>query len=162
MHSRTRTPAQAPSQPQSPAPRAANAGAPAQLAYFVIFNPTLAAKKPKAENVSSNEVKVGERREEGEEGGEERPQGTEAEAGTDKPQNADQAPEAATKEETSSAKVPADPAREDPGERDRDLEDDLREAAQIVFYTSREAGGVSRDTMLRQVGLAKGLMGFSE
>jgi hypothetical protein len=49
----------------------------------------------------------------------------------------------------------------DPGERDRDLEDDLREAAQIVFYTSRDTGGVSRDTMLRQVGLAKGLMGFA-
>lgn len=43
-----------------------------------------------------------------------------------------------------------------------DLEDDLREAAQIVFYTSHQAGGVSRDTMLRQVGLAKGLMGFSD
>jgi hypothetical protein len=54
------------------------------------------------------------------------------------------------------------PAQVDPGARDRDLEDDLREAAQIVFYTSREAGGVSRDTMLRQVGLAKGLMGFTE
>jgi hypothetical protein len=48
------------------------------------------------------------------------------------------------------------------GERDRDLEDDLKEAAQILFYTSREAGGVSRDRMLRQVGLAKGLMGFVE
>ncbi|WWD17044.1 hypothetical protein CI109_101481 [Kwoniella shandongensis] len=47
-------------------------------------------------------------------------------------------------------------------ERDRDEEDDLREAAQIVFYTSREAGGVSRDKMLRQVGLAKGLMGFAD
>jgi hypothetical protein len=47
-------------------------------------------------------------------------------------------------------------------ERDKDLEDDLKEAAQILFYTSREAGGVSRDKMLRQVGLAKGLMGFTE
>jgi hypothetical protein len=45
---------------------------------------------------------------------------------------------------------------------DKDLEDDLREAAQILFYTSREAGGVSRDRMLRQVGLAKGLMSFTE
>ncbi len=45
---------------------------------------------------------------------------------------------------------------------DKDDEDDLREAAQILFYTSREAGGVSRDRMLRQVGLAKGLMGFTE
>jgi ribosome-binding protein aMBF1 (putative translation factor) len=52
------------------------------------------------------------------------------------------------------------PAKDE--ERDRDLEDDLREAAQIVFYTAREAGGVSRDRMLRQVGLAKGLMGFAE
>lgn len=43
-----------------------------------------------------------------------------------------------------------------------DLEDDLREASQIVFYTSREAGGVSRDRMLRQVGLAKGLLAFAE
>ncbi|KAK4684927.1 hypothetical protein P7C73_g5237, partial [Tremellales sp. Uapishka_1] len=47
-------------------------------------------------------------------------------------------------------------------ERDRDLEDDLREAAQILFYTSREAGGVSRDKMLRQVGLAKGIMGLMD
>jgi len=45
---------------------------------------------------------------------------------------------------------------------DKDLRDDLREAAQILFYTSKEAGGVSRDRMLRQVGLAKGLMGFTE
>lgn len=45
---------------------------------------------------------------------------------------------------------------------DKDLKDDLREAAQILFYTSREAGGVSRDQMLRQIGLAKGLMGFTE
>lgn len=51
---------------------------------------------------------------------------------------------------------------EDPGEIDHDLEDDLREAAQILFYTSRTGGGVSRDTMLRQVGLARGLMGFAE
>lgn len=47
-------------------------------------------------------------------------------------------------------------------EEDKDLRDDLLEAAQILFYTSREAGGVSRDVMLRQVGLAKGLMGFAE
>lgn len=52
----------------------------------------------------------------------------------------------------------------DPGERarEKELEDDLREAAQIVFYTSRDSGGVSRDKMLRQVGLAKGLIGFAE
>ena len=46
--------------------------------------------------------------------------------------------------------------------RDRDLEDDLAQAAQIVFYTSRDGGHVSRDRMLRQVGLVKGLMSFSE
>lgn len=50
----------------------------------------------------------------------------------------------------------------DAEERNHDLEADLREAAQILFYTSRQAGGVSRDKMLRQVGLAKGLMGFAE
>jgi hypothetical protein len=47
-------------------------------------------------------------------------------------------------------------------ERDKDLEDDMKEAAQILFYTSREGGKVSRDKMLRQFGLAKGLMGFTE
>ncbi|ODN72842.1 hypothetical protein L202_08273 [Cryptococcus amylolentus CBS 6039] len=47
-------------------------------------------------------------------------------------------------------------------ERDRDDEDDQREAAQILFYTAREGGGVSRNTMLRQVGLAKGLMAFGD
>jgi hypothetical protein len=53
--------------------------------------------------------------------------------------------------------------RDDAGEdRDKDLEDDMKEAAQILFYTSREGGRVSRDRMLRQFGLAKGLMGFTE
>jgi hypothetical protein len=47
-------------------------------------------------------------------------------------------------------------------ERDKDLEDDLKEASQILFYTSREGGRVSRDKMLRQYGLVKGLMGFTE
>ncbi|WWC94532.1 hypothetical protein V866_001378 [Kwoniella sp. B9012] len=47
-----------------------------------------------------------------------------------------------------------------PRSDNKDDDDDLREASQILFYTSREAGGVSRDKMLRQVGLAKGLMGF--
>ncbi|WVQ67333.1 uncharacterized protein L199_005529 [Kwoniella botswanensis] len=47
-----------------------------------------------------------------------------------------------------------------PRSDNKDDDDDLREAAQILFYTSREAGGVSRDKMLRQVGLAKGLRGF--
>jgi hypothetical protein len=59
---------------------------------------------------------------------------------------------------------PASPAKNDEGskERDRDLEDDLKEASQILFYTSREGGKVSRDKMLRQFGLVKGLMGFTE
>lgn len=51
---------------------------------------------------------------------------------------------------------------EEAEERDRDLEDDMKEASQILFYTSRSGGKVSRDTMLRQFGLAKGLMGFTE
>ncbi|OCF39800.1 hypothetical protein I317_06409 [Kwoniella heveanensis CBS 569] len=50
----------------------------------------------------------------------------------------------------------------EPETQDKDEQDDLREAAQILFYTSRDAGGVSRDKMLRQVGLAKGLMGFAD
>lgn len=54
------------------------------------------------------------------------------------------------------------PIRKEGEDRDKDDEDDQKEAAQILFYTSREAGGVSRDKMLRQVGLAKGLMGFAE
>lgn len=66
------------------------------------------------------------------------------------------------KDAAHSAPVAEREPRPAPEERDRDLEDDLREAAQIVFYTAREAGGVSRDRMLRQVGLAKGLMGFAE
>lgn len=56
---------------------------------------------------------------------------------------------------------PRQPAAGD-GERDKDHEDDIKEASQILFYTSREGGRVSRDTMLRQFGLAKGLMGFTE
>lgn len=42
-----------------------------------------------------------------------------------------------------------------------DEKDDAREAAQIIYYTSNEVGSVTRDKMLRQVGLAKGLMGFA-
>lgn len=57
---------------------------------------------------------------------------------------------------------PSAESESDPESGNKDLEDDLREAAQILFYTSRESGGVSRDRMLRQVGLAKGLMGFTE
>jgi hypothetical protein len=47
-------------------------------------------------------------------------------------------------------------------ERNHDLEDDLAQAAQILFYTSHEKRDVSRDVMLRQVGLVKGLMSFTE
>lgn len=72
--------------------------------------------------------------------------------------NDTKSPEASTPAD----QVPTETAASPHVERDRDLEDDLREASQIVFYTSREAGGVSRDRMLRQVGLAKGLMGFAE
>jgi hypothetical protein len=59
---------------------------------------------------------------------------------------------------------PPSPTKPNDGEkeRDRDLEDDLKEASQILFYTSREGGKVSRDKMLRQFGLVKGLMGFTE
>ena len=59
---------------------------------------------------------------------------------------------------------PPSPTKPNNGEkeRDRDLEDDLKEASQILFYTSREGGKVSRDKMLRQFGLVKGLMGFTE
>ncbi|OXC68217.1 hypothetical protein AYX13_03167 [Cryptococcus neoformans] len=52
--------------------------------------------------------------------------------------------------------------RKEGEDRDKDDEDDQKEAAQILFYTSRGGGGVSRDKMLRQVGLAKGLMGFAD
>lgn len=47
-------------------------------------------------------------------------------------------------------------------ERNHDLEDDLAQAAQILFYTSHAKRDVSRDVMLRQVGLVKGLMSFTE
>lgn len=40
-------------------------------------------------------------------------------------------------------------------------EDDAREQAHILFYTSKDRA-VSRDRMLRQVGLAKALVNFSE
>lgn len=65
----------------------------------------------------------------------------------------------AVKEGATAASLPA--RRGSKEEDNPDLEDDLREAAQILFYTSRQAGRVSRDMMLRQVGLAKGLMGFT-
>jgi hypothetical protein len=40
-------------------------------------------------------------------------------------------------------------------------DDDAVEQAHILFYTSKERA-VSRDRMLRQVGLAKALVNFSE
>jgi hypothetical protein len=49
---------------------------------------------------------------------------------------------------------PSDPIPDDDDE-------DAEEQAHILFYTSRERA-VSRDKMLRQVGLAKALINFSE
>ena len=40
-------------------------------------------------------------------------------------------------------------------------DDDAEEQAQILFYTSKEKA-VSRDRMLRQIGLAKALVSFTE
>lgn len=40
-------------------------------------------------------------------------------------------------------------------------DEDAEEQAQILFYTSRDRA-VSRDKMLRQVGLAKALVNFAE
>lgn len=40
-------------------------------------------------------------------------------------------------------------------------DEDAEEQAQILFYTARERAA-SRDRMLRQVGLAKALVNFSE
>jgi hypothetical protein len=40
-------------------------------------------------------------------------------------------------------------------------DEDAEEQAHILFYTSKERA-VSRDRMLRQVGLAKALVNFSE
>ena len=42
-----------------------------------------------------------------------------------------------------------------------DDDEDAEEQAQILFYTSRDRA-VSRDKMLRQVGLAKALVNFAE
>lgn len=56
----------------------------------------------------------------------------------------------------------SDEPKQDGIERNRDLEDDLAQAAQILFYTSHAQSDVSRDVMLRQVGLVKGLMSFTE
>ncbi|KAI9639205.1 uncharacterized protein MKK02DRAFT_29311 [Dioszegia hungarica] len=61
-----------------------------------------------------------------------------------------------------SLKPPKPEVTQEDGERDRDLEDDLAQAAQILFYTSHAERDVSRDVMLRQVGLVKGLMSFTD
>ncbi len=42
-----------------------------------------------------------------------------------------------------------------------DDDEDAEEQAHILFYTSKERA-VSRDRMLRQIGLAKALINFSE
>ena len=42
-----------------------------------------------------------------------------------------------------------------------DDDEDAEEQAQILFYTARDRA-VSRDRMLRQVGLAKALVNFTE
>lgn len=48
-----------------------------------------------------------------------------------------------------------------PVERPSADDEDAEEQAHILFYTSKERA-VSRDRMLRQVGLAKALVNFSE
>jgi len=48
-----------------------------------------------------------------------------------------------------------------PNDPDSECDEDAEEQAHILFYTSRERA-VSRDKMLRQVGLAKALISFSE
>lgn len=48
-----------------------------------------------------------------------------------------------------------------PGSTDSDSNEDAEEQAHILFYTSKERA-VSRDRMLRQIGLAKALVNFAE
>ncbi|WVQ99665.1 hypothetical protein IAU59_006804 [Kwoniella sp. CBS 9459] len=107
---------------------------PPALSHFVIFNPTIQLPKQSAATDTQDELKS--------------ESGTAAEAETDLGRRRKPEPEPQAQ-----AQVEV---------QDKDEQDDLREAAQILFYTSREAGGVSRDKMLRQVGLAKGLMGFAD
>lgn len=111
------------------------------LAHFVVFNPTLATRSPKPNRHDS---------------------GVPPQQHPDSEQAREpRSPSVAAASDVSATDSNSN-AKQVDRDRDRDLEDDLREAAQIVFYTSREAGGVSRDRMLRQVGLAKGLIGFAE
>jgi hypothetical protein len=48
-----------------------------------------------------------------------------------------------------------------PADPNAEYDEDAEEQAHILFFTSREKA-VSRDKMLRQVGLAKALINFSE
>jgi len=48
-----------------------------------------------------------------------------------------------------------------PSEKVSKDDEDAEEQVQILFYTSRERAA-SRDNMLRQVGLAKALVNFSQ
>ena len=48
-----------------------------------------------------------------------------------------------------------------PAGNNAEVDEDAQEQAHILFYTSRERA-VSRDQMLRQVGLGKALVNFSE
>lgn len=42
------------------------------------------------------------------------------------------------------------------------MKDDANDAAQLLFYTSRSSRTVSRETMLKQLRLIKGLIGFTD
>lgn len=77
--------------------------------------------------------------------------------------NATRALPSEVKGETTGADPSALPSElpSEPSAKDLDLQDDIREASQILFYTSK-SGSVSRDTMLKQIGLVRGLMGFTE
>ena len=108
-----------------------------RLNHLVIFNPTLQLKEPKSSD-SAPDDRVQDANDDGTSGVENDPRGS---GNIDDVQLGDQGAHA---------------------ELHGDEKDDAREAAQILFYTSRESGRVKKDTMLRQVGLIKGLMGFSE
>lgn len=104
------------------------------LSHFVILNPTL---RPAASTAPPNTT-------------------------TPSQSNADGPSPPTAEDQADHEPIPTVVASAAPEERDKDLEDDLREAAQILFYTSRSSSSVSRDTMLKQTGLLKGLMGFTD
>jgi len=106
---------------------------PPSLSHFVILNPTL---RPAASTAPPNIT-------------------------TPSQSNADGPSPPTAEDQAGHEPTPPVAASAAPEERDKDLEDDLREAAQILFYTSRSSSSVSRDTMLKQTGLVKGLMGFT-